>query len=807
MPGELKPPFRLLWARHFRSERIGTCVEPIIGEGKLFIATHNGNLYALDAQTGKPLWRFHAWGAFLHSPAFAQGLVIAGNTDGFLYAVDSRKGNLRWRVFGGWGGFASSPTIAQGKVFIGSRSGKFLAVELSTGKLLWEKDIGVPIRQTASFSQGRVFLTAEDMRVRCWSTTGKLLWISQPLVGQTARDYYPIVFKRGDKKFLIIRTNPVLNMAQLIAQDRRLICQNAGIDDSDWRNIEAWTKSESSKGTPELWEKEQALIIRYLKEHPSARSFFLLDAESGKEVAIPPVLWTGGCQGVGNMPIVLPDGRVLLMYRTAYGNWNLGVAPLVALGIWDPSRNRITPLFHKQGAQPPWNTFWGTADESQNFLLLGNTLLIIHQDTLSGFDLKTNQLFPIWGERDSWGGLRNLPWARNEWHGPARGGVAVVENRIYWQVGSRILCLAMGEEGKPAEEIAIEGEEVPTNLAPPIAPPSSTRLKEYLAGAVEEVISTPWQALYVEPGLAGREFFFEQSGEVFEALAWAYPHLPRELQRRVKDYLARQWEEHPPYSFSCLYDLKEGKPREWSAIPSSLRSARGEEVDPFDNIYAILLYAERCGEWERVKRSWAQIKRSFEDFKRRKEGKVMINRHLASLIAFQKIAERVGDWQAREEARREADMMIPELVEWWEKSKEEVKLPIFQNIGEWDEFIGSGDSLFFSIHPHRAKLALFQDLTPEVASLIMSKVPFAFERIWQTFQILCPTWYLVGEERQVHYGENFLDPPDFPLSAFKAEAWLKGVSREELASKLDLPFCKADLYFIIKIAILLSRGK
>lgn len=809
--GVLRPPFRLLWVRHFEGEKISTCVEPIVAEGKIFITTHNRSLYALDAETGKPIWRFQVHDAFLHSPAFSQGLVVAGNADGYLYAVESQNGKMRWRVYGR-GGFSASPLIADGKVFIGSRGGSFLSVDLLTGKLLWQKDLGVPIRQTASFSRGRVFVTAEDMRVRCWDAhSGKLIWISEHLSGQTAKDYYPIIVKVKDKEFVVIRTNPILNMAKLIAQDQRFICQNAGIDDSDWRNIDAWIKSEKAMGSEELWEREQEAIISYLKEHPEARTFFVLDGETGKEIGVPPVLWTGGCQGVGNLPCVLPDGSLIVMFRTAYSNWNLGVAPLVALGILDLSRNHITPLFHKQGNQPPWNTFWGTADESQNFLLLGNTLLIIHQGTLSGFDLNTRELFPIWGERDSWCGFRNLPWARNEWHGPARGCAAVVGNRIFLQVGGRILCIAMGEAGKPAEDIGISGATVPTHFTPPLPQPTISQLRSLLASAVEEFLSARWMPFYLEPGLAGGEFFFEHSGEVFEALSWAYPHLPNDLKKWVRDYLAREWDEHPPYSPLSFYDLREGKAREWSDIPIKLREGKEEEYHPFGNIYAVWLYAERCGGWERVKRDWEKIKVCFADFKEsgwglnEERGDLWANRYLASLIAFQRMAKKLGDSYAEEEAKEMVEKTSSALIRWWQKSADDLKLPIFKNIEEWDAFIGKGDALFFSIRPHKAKLALFHDLTPEVGEIIRKGASNAFETIWGTFQLLCPTWHLVGEERQVHYGENYLDPPDFSLDAFKALAWLKKGSEEELITKVDIPFCRADPYFITKLAIVLER--
>src|SRR5689334_20095604 len=66
---ELKPPFRLLWARHFAGERLGTAMEPVVAGGRLFVATHSGSVYALDARTGAPRWRFRCGGPVLQSPA------------------------------------------------------------------------------------------------------------------------------------------------------------------------------------------------------------------------------------------------------------------------------------------------------------------------------------------------------------------------------------------------------------------------------------------------------------------------------------------------------------------------------------------------------------------------------------------------------------------------------------------------------------------------------------------------------------------------------------------------------------------
>jgi outer membrane protein assembly factor BamB len=833
---EIKPPFQLAWSRHFVGERLGTAMEPIVANGKVFVATHSGNIYALDAESGDPRWGFSAHGPFLHSPACADGLVLAGSTDGNLYALDAATGKLKWSAYAAHGGFAASPVVGDSRVFIGTRSGDFLATALKTGKELWRQrpltpslspgggegvrrtDEGesdyAPIRQTVAFADGCAFVTAEDLRVRCLDAkNGRIVWTSEQLAGQTARDYYPIIVKTGGRTYVIVRTNPAINMGQRIARDRHLLAQHAGFEDNDWKKVDAWTKSEAARGNPELWEKEQKAIIGYLDEHREARSFFVLDADTGKEAFTAPVLWVAGCQGVGAMPALCADGRLLVFYRSAYGNWNHGVAPLVALGLFDLTRNRITPLFHQYGMQPAWNTFWGTADESQNFVVAGNTALIVHQGTLSGFDLKENKLFPIRGDRDTFGGFRNPPWVRNEWHGPGRGGVAIVGYRIYWITGSRVLCLFVGESGTSAEDVGVDGRTIPNVLAPKPRLLTKREIRKRLADEVSEVLARPWAPLFVDPGLAGRNFSFDHSGEVFEALAWAYPHLSRKLQREAKALLADEWTKHPPFTQDTWYSLKDGERRELFGTPDEVKSRLGVDKPhhPFGNVYSAWLYAERCGEWERLLTAWPQIKTGFDEFRKAgwrlddTKGDLYANRYLASLIAIGRIAEKAGDSGTANQASVKAAEATDALVAWWRRAAEEAKLATFRGSAELDPFIGRGNAISFRIAPHRHKVALFHDLTPEVATLIKSKGPDAAAKVWETFEALYGTWPFVGEERQVHYGENFVDPPDLAAGAFKAAAWLRGHQADELARQVDLPFCGADLYYITKLALALEQ--
>ena len=815
VPAELRPPFRLAWAVEFDGERLGTAMEPIVADGRVFVATHAGNLYALQATNGEPIWRFVGDAPFLQSPAIADGVVVAASAGGGLVALDVATGVARWRV--ALDSFAASPTITDGRVFIGSRNGRFFSVALADGAVQWQADLGAAVRQTAAAADGRVWVTTEDLRVRCFdAVSGRLRWTSRPLAGQSARDYYPVVVTTGGKTYVIVRTNPALNMAQRIARDRSLLARNAGADDRDWRQLDAWIKSDAAHGTPELWAREQQVVQDYLRDHPDARTFFVLDAGTGEEAPLAPVLWAAGCQGVGAPPALTADGRLLVFNRSAYGNWNLGVAPLVALGLLDLAANRIAPPFHTSGAQPPWNTFWGTADESQNFVVAGRLALITHQGTLSGFDLESHRLFTIHGERDTYGGFRNPPWARNEWHGPGRGGVAVAGNRLFWLTGSRVLCLVAGESGPAAKvkTVAAADVKVPAQAAP-AASASPAQLQSELEAGVREFLSQRWAPLLVEPGLAGREFFFADSGEAFAALAWAYPHMSGPLQEQVRAWLAAEWTQHPPFTERRRYDLRAGARRARFAAPDEELNRLGSDrpAHPFGNLYAVRLYAERVGEQARVLAAWPELKACFADWQKSgwrpdgARGDLYANRYLASLLAFAQLARAAGDSALEQTATAQADAATAQLVAWWRRAAAQGTLRSFKDASQLDPFIGGGDALSFKVAPHRHKLALFRDLTLEVATRVRAQAPDAVDAVWRMFARLYATWWLVGEERQVHFGENFVDPPDLALGGFQALTWLREAGAEELACRVDLPFGRADLCTLTKKVLALDAAR
>jgi eukaryotic-like serine/threonine-protein kinase len=82
-------------------------------------------------------WKFHTDGQVISSPAVANGIAFVGSTDGNLYAIDLESGTQKWKLFTGVR-VTSSPAVENGVVYFGSYSGRFYAVDAVSGKLKWK---------------------------------------------------------------------------------------------------------------------------------------------------------------------------------------------------------------------------------------------------------------------------------------------------------------------------------------------------------------------------------------------------------------------------------------------------------------------------------------------------------------------------------------------------------------------------------------------------------------------------------------------------------------------------------------------
>jgi len=175
--------------KYYADSRI--TAKPLIVNDIIYFGDFEGKLYALDMKTQKPKWKFEADGvkincdeygfdrrAFVSSPSYADGKILAGNRDGFLYCVEESSGKLLWKFDHKTSWVLSSPAISEGKVFAGSSDKKFVnAVDLKSGKELWQAKTDGPewasIAVTGSVAYGGDY-GGNVFAINC--ATGEYLW-------------------------------------------------------------------------------------------------------------------------------------------------------------------------------------------------------------------------------------------------------------------------------------------------------------------------------------------------------------------------------------------------------------------------------------------------------------------------------------------------------------------------------------------------------------------------------------------------------------------------------------------------------
>jgi alcohol dehydrogenase (cytochrome c) len=136
-------------------------VTPVVVDGVMYLTNQRNEVFALQAETGKMLWRytyFHiefspqvpgrVWGHIQHrGVALAQGKVLLATQDVHLVALDARSGEMLWKTQAGdyeeGQAFTSPPLIVRDKAILGIVTGEkptrgFIeAYDIETGKRVW----------------------------------------------------------------------------------------------------------------------------------------------------------------------------------------------------------------------------------------------------------------------------------------------------------------------------------------------------------------------------------------------------------------------------------------------------------------------------------------------------------------------------------------------------------------------------------------------------------------------------------------------------------------------------------------------
>jgi outer membrane protein assembly factor BamB len=162
---------------------------PAIEAGKLYIGSWDSYFYALDAASGKELWRFktgedpdiHNQVGIQSSATVANGMVYFGCRDSNFYALDAATGQKRW-VFNNKGSWViTSPVVHEGKLYFATSDTALLHIlDAQTGAAIESLKFQWPIFASPSIAGGMLYLAGQDGKLNAIDLASmKPAWVFQ----------------------------------------------------------------------------------------------------------------------------------------------------------------------------------------------------------------------------------------------------------------------------------------------------------------------------------------------------------------------------------------------------------------------------------------------------------------------------------------------------------------------------------------------------------------------------------------------------------------------------------------------------
>ena len=185
---------RTLWSRRAASgegdQRLA--LRPVLAEGRVYAAGHDGDVAAYDPFTGERLWEADTAVPVSGGPGAGAGLVVVGSSAGDVVALSSTDGAVVWRAQV-TSEVLSAPAVGERIVAVRTVDGKLFGLDAANGKRGWVYDRTVPaltLRGTGSpVIAGSVVVAGFDggQLAALSLADGQLLWSTQAATptGQT----------------------------------------------------------------------------------------------------------------------------------------------------------------------------------------------------------------------------------------------------------------------------------------------------------------------------------------------------------------------------------------------------------------------------------------------------------------------------------------------------------------------------------------------------------------------------------------------------------------------------------------------
>ena len=175
----IKPPFRKVWRF---TDRPLLEFPPISVAGRLYIVNNSGFAYALEAKTGKTIWKRRIGRLNASSPTYSKGrLYVVNLVPGHIVKLDAKTGRTLWKRSLP-GRAESSPLVIGRSVYFGCENGNLYSLSTVNGNIRWATALGGPVKSAPAYKDGKLYVGDYGGYMNAVDAeTGELKWQSGSL--------------------------------------------------------------------------------------------------------------------------------------------------------------------------------------------------------------------------------------------------------------------------------------------------------------------------------------------------------------------------------------------------------------------------------------------------------------------------------------------------------------------------------------------------------------------------------------------------------------------------------------------------
>jgi hypothetical protein len=821
-----------------------------VANDKVFFGNAEGKIYAANTFDGRLLWSVKTGSVVWNSPLVYKGVVVVGSRDNALHAIDAKTGGIKWKAATG-GPLLSSPAldVETGRIYIASEDMHVYAYDFRNGTRLWQskKLPGVSFR-------GYHPVVAPDGSVMITVTPAISLDSFNPILHDMVKEIFEDFAswrhtkeenERLRRQNFEVMEKPDTYTRQLryirVRLTKQPVYQTFFVlhpDTGKQKFVAPIVYAESMNGTgaPPLVTPDGKVIVKFralLRSRYQHYSPFLnvgyLNTSTGH---IAPIMDQSRTYGWHDSLLLVHDeqcqltvgGRVL--FNTHQDNVNgmdlytlIGYTapfcrnihepkPGEAIGIWAAILRKKQLPVGKEWLPRGTAVYGGGSVIDTPISIAGDSFYYIPTHEINAgaaviaYKMKPdgragkNVEPPTAKLTDSeWVKIQKIPW---EWD--------ILETS---RLNHLLKSLPDKVEGTRQKPLTQQAANVVSDLTddelnrfiwevPIIEFQDSsvlTSFQEEISRYVRELISNQWRPLLFPPGKHPREAyrFFTEPPETLYTLALAYKYLDSELQRDVKAYVARMSASGGPLEGPVgqrRYNPREGTVRTlYDPVPENMIQVRDDIIrGNLARLYPLWLWAQVTGDWSKVERDWQSL-RQLVDQPPNKMEEDCRNAYLAGLIAYCRMALRMKDKEAVEKGVEKAQRAFRERLEY--------------------ELAHTRGGLITQVPVLRTIFGRWRHLTPEIGRLCATYAKNTHQNLMDVYvDHHRPTWYLAWNVESMWRNECPFSFPTVAAEVFAARAMILREPAEKLARYLDIPWCKADLFYIQKLVFTIeAHGK